>query len=145
MHIFVVLLFNNFCPVLLRNNWHIALYKFKVYSIMTYIHCEIITTVKLNHSSSHIDTKKRKKIFLLVKRGVSTLLTAFVYTIHQCWLQSSWCTLHTQYLLILYRKFVPLTTFTNPSLPPTHMSSNYKSNLFLMNLGFCILFNCIFP
>lgn len=38
-----------------------TLYKLKVYSIMTYIHCEIITIISLVHTCHLIQYKKKRQ------------------------------------------------------------------------------------
>lgn len=53
-------------PALLRYNWHIELPQFKVCSIITYIHHEMIIITSLMSSPSLIDTKLKKEKILCV-------------------------------------------------------------------------------
>lgn len=67
-----------FFQVLLRHNGHIALYKFKVYSIIILITCMIkmINNKFSKHPSYHIDTKlkNKKKLFFLMQLLLLKLL-----------------------------------------------------------------------
>ena len=74
-----------FLPVVLRYNWHIALNKFKVYSIMIwlYIYWEMFATINLVNIHHLIGTPKKEKCIFFLWWGLLgfTLLTIFMESI----------------------------------------------------------------
>lgn len=107
-------------PSLLRCSWHTALCKFKVYHVMTYIGCEMVTAIGLVnvHHLMWMPLKK-KKLFLFSWWELlgSTQIWTFTYSI-PCYLQPS-CVHYIPKKWLSYNyKLVP---FENPhpfSHPP---------------------------
>ena len=136
----------SFFLVLLRNNWHTSLCKFKAFSMMvwfTYVVNDFHQRFS-KHPSSHIDTitRKRRKKFLLVMR------TLRIYSfnnlpIHCTGVLAMVTTLYIPSLVLfclITAGFNFMVTFFQFASPPLSASDNHNSDLFLwLLLILCII------
>lgn len=128
----------SFFPDLSRSNWHTSLCMFKVYSMMIHNMCKMITTIGSVNSHLLIQIQwnekkedKQEKEFSPWWELLGFTLT-FPYTMQQCELPSSCCTLHPCYLFVLYLDIC--TYFHLPPIPlPPSASGNHQSDLFYMS------------